>query len=515
MLPMHMAETRNLADEAGKQLRAALAAALTVAIAVVVGVELEKWISTRGISLIFIVAVVACASRSGFSAGLLSAIFAFLALNFFFIEPRHTFVITDQKELFSLGVFLVVAAITGSLAGRLREQVVEANQRADMLRILSEFSGKLFVTANESDILAALADQGSKAIQGPVVILHNNGESPMIEAIAPADAQIEPGEVQAAEEVFRKGHPVMATAPGWAGGRFEYRFIDKTRMPDKVIALAPHGGNRPVAPDCEQVLTTLMEQAALAIERLRFSKATEAANAAAQEEKLRSTLLSSVSHDLRTPLATILGSVTTLRELGGKIPVAAQNELLAAIEEETRRLSRLVANLLDMTKLQSGLRMRMDWVDVGDTIRSTVAAIRTNFANHMFDVKIEGMLPPLHCDPVLLGQVLFNLLENAVKFSPADQPILVSSKALENAVEIKITDRGTGIKPDTLPNIFDKFFTGDSGSKGAGLGLAIAKGIVEEMGGAIHAVSPGVSGVGTEMFIQFPVVTVTVGDSKT
>lgn len=505
VLPMRMAETRNFSGQVGMLLHAVFVAALTVGIAVVVGIELEKWISTRGISLIFIVAVVTCASRFGFLAGILSAVFAFLALNFFFIEPRHTFAIADEKELFSLGVFLIVAAITGSLAGRLREQVVEANRRADLLRILSDFSGKLFTSTSEVDILLALADQSSKAIQGPVVILHNENDNPTMDAMAPAETRIEPGEVQIAEEVFRKGHPVMATAPGWAGGRFEYRFIDKVRLPDKVIALAPLGGNRAVAPDSERVLTTLMEQAALAVERLRFAKATESANSSAQEEKLRSTLLSSVSHDLRTPLATILGSVTTLRELGGKMPKAAQSELLAAIEEETRRLSRLVANLLDMTKLQSGLRMRKDWVDVGDVVRSSVAAIRTNFPNRMFDVKIDGVLPPLNCDPVLLGQVVFNLLENAVKFSANGEQILVASKAMANAIEIRVIDRGVGIKADALPHVFDKFFTGDSGSKGAGLGLAIAKGVVEEMGGTIQAVSPGTSGAGTEMVITLPV----------
>ena len=256
-----------------------------------------------------------------------------MALNFFFIEPRHSFQIADQKELFSLGVFLAVAAITGSLAGRMREQADNAHRRADMLHILSDFSARLFSAKSEEEILRALTEQCSKAISGPAALFHHNGETHVVEAVAPMDLVIDLSEAQNAEQVFRKGHPVMAAARGWAGGRFEYRFIERAKLPDKVIALAPSGGNMPVAPDAEQVLTALMEQASLGVERFRLARETQAANLAAQEEKLRSTLLSSVSHDLRTPLATILGSITSLRELGGKMSKSARDELLAAIEE--------------------------------------------------------------------------------------------------------------------------------------------------------------------------------------
>jgi two-component system, OmpR family, sensor histidine kinase KdpD len=503
-----MAETRSWSDQLGALFRAATAAVLMTAVAVFVGIELEQWVSTRGIALVFIVTVIVCAARIGLAAGILSAVAAFLALNFFFIEPRHTFAITDQKELFSLGIFLIVAAITGSLAGRLREQAVRASRRADMLEILSDFSAKLSSAGNEGEILAALTGQVSKAIDGPAALFRLDGDIPVVEAAHPNEMVIDLVETQNAEQVFRKGHPVMAAAPGWAGGRFEYRFVDKNRLPDRVIALAPKGGNIALAADAEQALTTLLEQASLAVERLRFSRASEAAQAVAQEEKLRSTLLSSVSHDLRTPLAAILGSVTTLRHFGGGMTDAAQGELLGAIEDETRRLSRQVANLLDMTKLESGLRLRKDWADINEIVHASVAAVRVSAPGHAFETAFNVALPLLQCDAVLLGQVFYNLLENAAKFSPPEMPVLITGASLPNGIEITVIDQGLGIAAVDLPQVFDKFFSrasASNGKEGAGLGLAIAKGIVEEMGGDIRAVSPGASGKGTEMIVTLPI----------
>jgi two-component system, OmpR family, sensor histidine kinase KdpD len=507
VLLMRMAETQRRSDQIGALVRASSAAVLMTAVAVFVGIELEQRVSTRGIALIFIVAVVVCAARMGFGAGILSAMAAFLALNYFFIEPRHTFAITDQKELFSLGIFLIVAAITGSLAGRLREQAVSASRRADMLQILSDFSAMLAAAGSEAEILAELTVHVSKAVEGPAALFRQDGEIPVLEAVCPKGLTIDLNETQSAEQVFRKGRAVMATAPGWAGGRFEYRFVDKHRLPDRVIALAPKGGNRAVAADAEQALSTLMEQASLAVERLRFSKAGVAARAVAQEEKLRSTLLSSVSHDLRTPLAAILGSVTTLREFGGGMSDKAQGELLFAIEDETRRLSRQVANLLDMTKLQSGLRLRKDWADVSEIVQASVAAIRISAPDRRFETAFNGALPPLLCDAVLLGQVFYNLLENAAKFSLPETPVLICGKFLPKGIEIKVIDQGPGIAALDLPLVFDKFFSRapvSMGKEGTGLGLAIAKGIVEEMGGAIRAVSPGSGGNGTEMIVTLP-----------
>jgi two-component system, OmpR family, sensor histidine kinase KdpD len=508
VLAMRMAEARDQSVQMEALLRAAGAAVLTTTVAVLVGIELEKGVSTRGISLIFIVAVVLCASRMGFAAGIFSAVAAFLSLNFFFIEPRHTFAIADQRELFSLGIFLVVAAITGSLAGRLREQAVSANRRAEMLQLLSDFSARLASAASEVEILAALTEQASKAIEGPAVLFRQDGESPRPETSHPSALVIDLNEMQGAEQVFRKGFPVMATAPGWQGGRFEYRFVDKERLPDRVIALAPKGGHMAMTPDAEQVVVTLMEQASLTAERLRFSREAEAARASAQEEKLRSTLLSSVSHDLRTPLAAILGSVTTLRQFGGVMPEAAQGELLAAIEDETRRLSRQVSNLLDMTKLQSGVKLRKDWADPREIVQASVAAMQVSAPGRIFDLRLNASLPLLKCDAVLLGQVFYNLLDNADKFSPAGKLVLISGAAVPEGVEIKVIDAGSGIATDDLPLVFDKSFSRapvSNRKEGAGLGLAIAKAIVDEMGGAIRAVSPGESGIGTEIIVTIPV----------
>ena len=485
-------------------MRSAFWAFVMFAPALAIGLVLEHAISVRGASLVFIAAVVGCAARFGFLAGIFSAVLCFLALNFFFIEPRYTLLISDPAEYFSLGVFLVVASITGSLAGRLREQVTEADRRAHLLKIVSDFSGSLFETKTELGVVSELSRHISSVLNGPVAILRErSGEIDFVTS-TPGDMPKDAIDLFAVEQVLRKGHAVMAVAPGWGGNRFEYRPVIQAGLKEYALAIAPSGGNRSVPGDAEQTLATMLDQASLAIERMRFAEETGDARAQAQEEKLRSTLLSSVSHDLRTPLAAILGSVTSLRELGKHMPEAAKDELLEAIESETRRLSRLVANLLDMTKLQSGIQLQMQFTDISDIIKSSMAAIKVSFPARHFEAVIAPNLPAIECDPALTGQVFFNLLENAAKFSKAPDSITVKARAEGSVLMIDIIDRGTGIAPKDRGRVFQRFFSsGPSEGKGAGLGLAICHGIVEAMGGRIFVAETGRE-AGTTMRVELP-----------
>ena len=487
-------------------LRSAVYAFVTLVPALLASLALEQYMSARGASLIFIAAVVGCAARFGFFSGIISAVLCFLALNFFFIEPRHTLLISDPAEFFSLGVFLIVASITGSLAGRLREQVTSANRRAHLLQIVSEFSGTLLQTKTGADVLLSLCGHLGAVLSGPVALLRNAGADIEIAAVSPKEMPRDSIDVFSAEQVFRKGHAVLAAAPGWGGNRFEYRPLAQAGLRDLVLAVAPSGGNRTVPQDAEQTLATMLDQASLALERMRFSDATDDARAQAQEEKLRSTLLSSVSHDLRTPLAAILGSVTSLREFGAQMPERAKDELLEAIESETRRLSRLVANLLDMTKLQSGLVMRGQWVDAADMVRSAIAAINKSFPGRIFEAKVEKGLAPVECDAALFGQVLFNLMENAAKYSPVSSPVTVEIRAEGAVFVLEVADQGPGIAPRDRRRIFEKFVRGDKASggvRGAGLGLAICRGIVEAMGGSIFVADTG-RAAGATLRVELP-----------
>ena len=482
-------------------------AALVVPLAILVGALLERWIGTRGVALIFMAAVVSSASFSGLKAGLLSAVCAFLSLNYFFIEPRYTFAIAEQQEFFSLGVFLVVASISGTMAGRLREQLSRARRRAFMLSNLSEFSRLLAEAKSESDVLEALVNQASKTIQGPAVLVRNIADMPTVEYAAQPSLEPDEIELNVAEKAFRTNQDMTAAAPGWPSARFEFRFIDKTVLPDCLLALAPFGGNRAASSDAESTLHTLMEQAVLTIQRIWLSAAKDSADAIAKDERLRSTLLSSVSHDLRTPLASILGSVTSLREFGSKMPRTAQRELLAGIEDETRRLSQLVANLLNMTKLQSGLQIRADRIEPISALKDSIAAIQLSFPKRKYELNIQGAIKSFVGDRVLFGQAIFNLLENATKFSPVKSAIVIKVSMANTDIDVRIIDDGVGISAADRARVFDKFYSGKpslSGQSGAGLGLAIVKAVVEAMGGGIEIAARTSAQTGTTMIVRLP-----------
>ncbi len=484
-------------------------AVLVVPLAILIGALLERWIGTRGVALVFMAAVVASASFSGLRAGVLSAVCAFLALNYFFIEPRYTFAITEQEEFFSLGVFLVVASISGTMAGRLREQLSRARRRAFMLSNLSEFSRLLTDAKTELEVLSALTNQASKAVQGPAALVRNIADMPTIEYAAQPSLEPDEIELNLAEKAFRTNQDMTAAAPGWPSARFEYRFIDKSILPDCLLALAPFGGNRAASSDAESTLHTMMGQAALTVERIRLSGAKDGADAIAKEERLRSTLLSSVSHDLRTPLASILGSVTSLREFGSKMPKAAQRELLAGIEDETRRLSQLVANLLNMTKLQSGLQIRTDVVEPITALKESIAAIQLSFPKRKYEMRIEGAVTSFIGDRVLFSQAVFNLLENATKFSPIKSVIAIKVGMVAGDVEVQIIDHGIGISAADRARVFDKFYSGKpslSGQSGAGLGLAIVKGVIEAMSGSIEIAMQASGKTGTTMVLRLPAI---------
>jgi two-component system, OmpR family, sensor histidine kinase KdpD len=256
----------------------------------------------------------------------------------------------------------------------------------------------------------------------------------------------------------------------------------------------------------ERALAAILDQTALAIDRARLSEASVAQAARLEGERYRDALLSSISHDLRTPLATITGSVTSLRQLGDRMSPESRDDLLQSIEEEGSRMSRFVANLLDMTRIEAGtLKAKRDWVDVADVVQSAVERTRRYFPGRIIETGIASDLPLIEGDSVLLGQVLFNLLDNAIKYG-GDEPINVYARRDGQDVLISVTDLGKGIPPDDIDRVFEKFYRRgkpDGRAPGTGLGLSIARGFIEAMGGRIHAESPAVKKKGTRIVMRF------------
>ncbi|MDI7860498.1 sensor histidine kinase KdpD [Rhizobiaceae bacterium n13] len=488
-------------------------AAATVACAIALGLSIQLFIQLPNISLLFLLAVLISATYAGHVAAIAAALFSVLGYNFFFINPVRTFTIAEPHEVFALFVFLVAAVLAGSLASRVREQAKAARQRAISTQALYDFSRKLSGTAKEDDVLWAAVTQLQGTLRRDAALLLPEEGELKLKAAWPPDTELAVGDMTAARWAMEKQEPAgngTGTLPNIA---YQFRPL-----------MSPHGAvgvcgfrqqDKPLDIDQERALAAIMDQTAIAIDRARLSRESMDQAAQLEGERFRTALLSSISHDLRTPLATITGAVTSLRELGDRMDPASRDDLLASIEEESGRLTRFVANLLDMTKIEAGtVNARRDWVDVADVVRASVERARKYFPGRVIETSIAADLPLMRGDSVLLGQVLFNLIDNANKYG-GDEPISIFARQDVGDIVLSVTDLGKGIPAEDLERIFDKFFRRgkpDGRAPGTGLGLSISRGFVEAMGGRISAESPAQRRRGTRISMRFPITEARVAE---
>ena len=482
-------------------------AAGSVALAVAIGHLLALWLKLPNLSMIFLAAVMFCALQVGIRAAVLAALFSFLAYNFFFIEPLYTFTVAEPHELFALIIFLVVAVLTGSLAGRVHNQAQSVLKRIEITQSLYEFSRKMSAARNLDDILWAATAHIQKSFRGKgVLLVPRDGE---LEAISawPPDTQLDTAEWTAARYALEKSEPA-----GWRTGTLpnvtlQFRPLLTPRAVVGVCGFAPADLAQPLSADDENMVTALLDQTAIALDRaLLVDEAVQTA-AFQENEKVRDALLASLSHDLRTPLTSITGSVTSLRQLGNKMSEEQRQELLESIDQESARLARFVANLLDMSRIEAGaIKVNREWLDVGDVVRAAVERSRKAFPEHPTTLSIASDLPFIRGDASLLEQVLFNLLDNAHKYG-GDSGAAVHARPADGNVLISVTDEGPGVKSADLERIFEKFYRGgrnDGRRAGTGLGLSICRGLVNAMGGTIEAQSPAARRRGTRIVMRFP-----------
>ena len=472
------------------------AALVSVAIAAGLAHLLESWLRLPNLSMMFLIPVIFCAVRFGLWTAIAASVLSFFAFDFFFVDPRYEFTISQPHEFFSLIVFLVVAVITAMLASRAREHSLGMGTRVQAAQSMFEFSRKLSGAAKLDDVLWAAAVHAQKALDARCIVLlrPDDGELNICAAWPPMD-QLDAGEASAARWTLKKSEPA-----GWRTGtlpnvRFQFRPLATSRGVVGVCGVEPKIAEEPLSAQDESMLTSILEQTAIAIDRALLVDESVKAAALEENEKLRTMLLASLSHDLRTPLASITGAVTSLLQLGDKMPAPDRRDLLISIEEEAGRLSRFVANLLDMSRIESGaLAPRRDLVDVADVVRSAVARCRKVFPEQEIALSIARDLPLIRADANLLAQVLFNLLDNAHKYG-GDSGAIIHARREGEDVVVTVTDEGPGVKPADLERIFEKFYRGgrpDGRKAGTGLGLSICRGLVEAMGGTIIAQSPAI-----------------------
>ncbi|WP_246449007.1 DUF4118 domain-containing protein [Paracoccus amoyensis] len=467
-------------------------------LAALITLPTHRFIGETATAMVFLTAVLVAAVRLGFWVGVLTAIAALFTLNFLFHEPRYTLLVTHPRDLVTLAVFLLVATLTGLLAGRMREERDAAQGRATVLSVLSNVSTDLFEARTAEDILTAALRHLSVVVQGPVMVLARDGEVVTRLAAIPATTTPSAADLQAADQALRHRQIEFAAAQGWGGSAFTFVPVIAGDTQSYVLGHTRFASHLEDLHYREEAVAVIRRQTELALQRLSFAANAEAERKRAETEALRSTLLASLSHDLRTPLATILGSVTTLRDLGGALPADAQTDLLEAIEQEAGRLNRYVDNLLQMTRLQSGFTVNATWVDAADVARAAARRARLTRPSAVIEDDLPD-LPMIRAEASLLEQALFNLLENAAKYT--DGPITLSAQVSADQLTLRIADRGSGLNPALAEWLRTEPLTGLPESNG--LGLPIAKGIAHVLGGSLAASSR--SGGGTIFALTLPV----------
>ncbi|MGJ0535328.1 DUF4118 domain-containing protein [Methylocystis sp.] len=489
-------------------------AALSVTITVLVGYGLERWLGLVNPTVIFLLPVVLCAVWLGMWSAIIAAVLSFFACDFFFFDPRYEMTISQPQEFLSLLVALAVAVITGMLASKMRDYARSMRQRSQAVQSLFEFSRKLSTITTLDDILWASALQIQKAGDASCVmmLIPEDGGLKVSAAWPPVD-QMDAGELAAARWALEKSEPAGWRTDTLPNVRFQFRPLATARGVVAVCGIEPKTPEEPLSAAAESTISSLIEQTAIAIDRSMLVGESVKAAALEENEKLRTILLSALSHDLRTPLTSITGAVTSLRELDEKLPLEDRKDLLLSIEEEAGRLSRFIANMLDMSRIESGaVAPRSDLVDVAEVIRSVLERAKRSFPGKDTSISIAPDLPPIRGDANLLGQVLFNLIDNAHKYGGPSGAIIHARREGGDVV-ITVTDEGPGVKAADIERIFEKFYRSgrvDGRKAGTGLGLSICRGLVRAMGGTIVAQSPAARRRGTRLIMRFPAA----GESK-
>ena len=466
-------------------------ALLAVAASVGIGEVLWPWIGLENIGLVFLTAVVGVAIRLGLWPSLLASVASALAYNYFFTAPYHTFAISNAKDVIAVVFFAAVAIVVSNVAARARVQLIGAMERSRTTESLYAFSRKLAGAGTIDDVLWATAHQIAAMLKVRAVLLLPEDGSIVLKAGYPPEDTLDQADLAAAKWAWEKNRPAGRDSDTLPGAKWLFFPMRTGRGQVGILGICRDDPGPLLRAEQRRLVDALSDQGALAIERVHLVEDIERVRRVAETDRLRSALLTSISHDLKTPLASVLGAAGALREFSKSFDDNAKADLLATIIDELERLNRFIANLLDMTKLESGAVLpNAAPHDIGEIVGSALARASKILARHHIDLEISPDLPMVMVDAVLFEQVLFNLLDNAAKYAPAETTVRIQSWRDQDSVRLQILDEGDGIPAADLERIFDKFYRaqkGDHVRAGTGLGLAISRGFVEALQGTITA----------------------------
>ncbi len=440
--------------------------------------------------MIYLLGIVVVAMRHGRGPSLLAAVLSVAAFDFFFIPPYFTFAVSDARYLFTFVVMLLVGLVISDLTVRIRTQAEAAGDRERRTASLYAMSRELSSTRGVDELLTIAVRHIGEVFRSQIVVLLPAADGLLApRGPVPADFRPDSSELGVARWAYEHRQPAGLGTATLPGASALYLPLLAPRGPVGVLGVRPGDHHGFDAPEQLHQLETFANQTALAIERALLAEEAQHAEVRIETERLRSSLLSSVSHDLRTPLATITGAVSTILESGARLDGETRQELLQSVREEAERLNRLVQNLLEMTRLESGaLKLSREWHPLEEVIGAALSRLGRRLAGRRVSTRVSPDLPLVAIDDVLIEQVLVNLLDNALKYTPPASPITIIATATDRAVTVEVADHGPGLPPGEEDKVFEKFYRGQpAGGRGAGLGLAICQGIVRAHGGRIWA----------------------------
>ncbi len=460
-----------------------------VAIAAAFAVAVDQAVAIPNISLVFVLSVIAAAARYGLAVSLYTAVISALAYNFFLTEPYYTFVIAQPGNVYAVIFFLLVGAAVSAVAARTRALAVIARKQARLSADLESFARGLVGQEEESEIAESAAATAAKLLFARVVVLGVRDDDLEVIGEAPGPEMLGAEDMAAAKWAFAQKREAGRGADTLPGARWLFLPVPGERGFVGVIGVRLTDDAARLSPEQRRILDLLAAQAGVALDRARFQREAADARIEAESERLKGTLLASVSHDLRTPLATIQSAIESLEQFGARHPPKTRDQLLATAAAETRRLKRFIENLLDMSRIDAGaVRARREPREVADLVDHALDRARNALDGKRIARDVSSGLPRVLIDLDLSESAIANVLENAGKYAPDGSAIQVRAYREGRAVIVEILDEGTGFPEAAMANLFDKFargVDGDGRPPGTGLGLAIAKGFLEAQGGAI------------------------------
>lgn len=452
---------------------------------------LAGYLDPTNLLMVYLLGAVLIAVRYGGGPSVLASVIGVLSFDFFYIPPQFTFAVEDTQYVFTFVGMVATVLTISTLMSRVRFQADSARQRERRTASLFAISQQLAAARTPEQITAAATRHVADAVDAQVALLFLDEHGQMA-PVGTEGSGFQPGphDQAVARWVLEHGETAgrgTATLPGSEG---LYLPLKAAHGTVGVLGILPPASWRANEPARLHLLEAFAGLVALAVERIDLAAEAARVRLQMETERLRSSLLSAVSHDLRTPLSVIIGGCSTLADESASLDAATRRELLESILDEANHLNRLVANLLDMTRLEAGaLEVHKEWQSIEELVGAALARMSKLLAAHPVVTHLDPELPFVPMDDLLMEQVLVNLLENAAKYSPAGSPIEITARAADHELVVEVADRGRGLAEEDLPRIFEKFYRAKSSTSrsGAGLGLAICRGIVELHGGTISA----------------------------